>query len=163
MTRMTRTEGAVSTKDSRLFVQLSRHDAQDAMRLLNILASSLAQDIHPMNDRAALVDAARRSITRRKLRTAIFPDAIFGEPAWDMLLELYARGSDNEPDVQNLLAELSGIPTTTAIRWMDYLEEQQLIRRDVHPFNGQHPVIRLTEKAKAIMDCYFAQVISEEQ
>jgi DNA-binding MarR family transcriptional regulator len=162
MTRMTRTEGAVSTKDTRLFVQLSRHDAQDAMRLLNILASSLAQDIHPMNDRAAYVEAARRSLSRRKLRAAIFPETIFGEPAWEMLLELYTRGGENEPDVE-ALAELSGAPATTALRWLDYLEEQQLIRRDVHPFNSQRPIVRLTEKARAVLDCYFAQVISEEQ
>jgi DNA-binding MarR family transcriptional regulator len=162
MTRMTRTEGAVSTKDSRLLVQLSRHEAQDAMRLLNILASSLAQDTHPISDRAAFVDAARRNLSRRKLRTAIFPNAIFGEPAWDILLELYTRVGDDQPDVPTLV-ELSGVPATTAVRWMDYLEEQQLIKRDVHPFNAHRPVVRLTDKARAIMDCYFAQIVGDEQ
>jgi DNA-binding MarR family transcriptional regulator len=53
--------------------------------------------------------------------------AIFGEPAWDILLELFiVAGHGKKISVTGLCAA-AAVPPTTALRWVDKLSTQGLI------------------------------------
>ena len=158
---MTKTEKLRSSAaaEERAFVRLSRRDAEDALRLLKRLSSSLAEDLPPTIDRAQFIRLARIILDQRQERVAVLPQEMFGEPAWDMLLELYALGDDSKTDLCNLSGRC-GSPRSTAARWIDYLEDQQLLTRE---FDQGREFAQLTCKARRILDSYFCQILSGKQ
>jgi DNA-binding MarR family transcriptional regulator len=78
---------------------------------------------------------------------------MFGEPAWEMLLLLYAL-----PSRQTItrLAELASASKSTAIRWIDYLESQRLIVREVHPTDNRAVFVDLTDKGREAIRLYLS-------
>jgi DNA-binding MarR family transcriptional regulator len=154
-------EGSDSDDDSSGVIRLSPRDAEDAARLLKILSGSAERPSGPI-DRSALVQVAERVLTYRRFRSDALPSAMFGEPAWDILLGLYAALGDQDVNVSSLV-ELSGAPATTTLRWIDYLEGRQLISRKPHTLDRRVALIRLTDKAIALLDSYFARIVQDKQ
>jgi len=90
----------------------------------------------------------------RGARAEFFDRGIFGEPAWDMLLALYTIDGDRRRLNIGHLAELASVALTTALRWLDYLQEQGLIERRSNPFDQRMVYVELTDKGRANMDRY---------
>ena len=65
--------------------------------------------------RARLV---RDYVSRRQMRSDLFPSAYFADPVWDMLLDLYAAHHENRLVSVSSLCIASGVPATTALRWI---------------------------------------------
>lgn len=144
-------------------ITLSGRDLEDAKRLLRLLSgepssgSNLPQVLHDRihGDRAKLERRARQILDLRVRRVERFGRAMFGEPAWEMLLVLYATG-DTRLTV-NRLIKLSGASKATAIRWLDYLADQGLISRETHPTDLRRLFVVLTEKGTASLNAYLSQ------
>ena len=73
-----------------------------------------------------VTEAQIQSILRvRRERSAIFGEGLFSEPAWDILLELFAAQLGNRTLG---LADLTRIaPQSTLARWVSALEERGLV------------------------------------
>jgi DNA-binding MarR family transcriptional regulator len=72
---------------------------------------------------------ARRLIRDRRRREEVLGADIFGEPAWDLLLELYVAHAEDRP-VSTLSACMAvSVSLTTGLHWLTNLEEHQLIER----------------------------------
>ncbi|WP_230483372.1 MarR family winged helix-turn-helix transcriptional regulator [Sphingomonas sp. Leaf21] len=72
---------------------------------------------------------ARIILRNRQRRQDSFPSVAFGEPAWDMILQLYVADHAGRPiDVSSLCAS-TGVPKTSALRHLDRLVEGGLVRR----------------------------------
>ena len=101
----------------------------------------------------------------RRSRNARFGDDadIFGEPAWDMLLELYLSRSSEPPLSIGAASVSSAIPTTTALRYVALLEGRGLIVRQPHPYDRRSSVLRLTDKACEAIEAWYRQVAAELQ
>lgn len=100
-------------------------------------------------------DAAREQF-RRSLRRKLFDPHLFGEPGWDILLALYVID-----DVERRLsiAELTAIthvPLTTSLRWLAYLEEQDLVSRTAAPNDQRVVLVELTDEGRQAMESYFS-------
>lgn len=108
----------------------------------------------------ALVQLARKLLAGRMLRSKLFPNGIFCEPAWDMLLSLYAQPSGGRRTVANL-AESSGAPISTAVRWIKYLEEQDLVMREPLGVEIAGETVHLTDKAYRSLQFYLAQMLRD--
>jgi len=137
-------------------VCLSRRDAEDLLRLLRILSHGLMENSPSTIDRAEFVRVARAVLRRRHERLDLFPADIFGEPAWEMLVELYSSGHRSASDPRKL-AEASGVPASSAKRWIDYLEQNEMLVRGAD--RGVES-IRLTSKAVRTLDSYFCQILT---
>jgi hypothetical protein len=75
-------------------------------------------------------ELARRIHAQRRRREQILGADLFGEPIWDMFLDLYACAVERRQVSISSLCIASGAPTTTALRSIAMLVEQgQLIRR----------------------------------
>jgi DNA-binding MarR family transcriptional regulator len=99
----------------------------------------------------------RRILKWRESRERIFGEPLFADPAWDMLLELYAaRLSDRNESVSSICLA-SRVPSTTALRWIRHLENTGWIDRAQDPHDGRRYFLRLTDKAEAAMERFFAQ------
>jgi len=98
----------------------------------------------------------------RGVRAEFFDRGIFGEPGWDMLLALYTIDGDRRRLNTGHLAELAGVALTTALRWLDHLEEQSLIERRPNPFDHRMVYVELADKGRADMDRYLLRMRSPD-
>lgn len=101
---------------------------------------------------------ARNIIANRRRRHDIFGKGMFGEPAWEMLLLLYAFESEARQTITRM-ADLAGASKSTALRWIDYLEAQRLIRRDSHPTDRRAAFVELTEKGRQAIELYLSDTL----
>jgi DNA-binding MarR family transcriptional regulator len=105
-----------------------------------------------------LVTIARLIFQARANRTRQFKQAIFGEPAWDMLLALYASADSTRLPVGQICS-LSGSPPTTALRWLDYLEREQFVLRRPHPHDARSAIVELTSKGRSALEEYLSETL----
>lgn len=105
---------------------------------------------------SALMRRARDTLANRRRRQDIFGRAMFGEPAWEMLLLLYITEPGPRQSISRL-ADESGASRTTALRWIDYLEGQGLIRREAHPNDRRVAFVQLTEKGRESIELYLSE------
>jgi DNA-binding MarR family transcriptional regulator len=80
---------------------------------------------------------ARTIVAGRRRRSQIFPRVRFGEPSWDMILELYLASCDGQGLDVTSLCQASGAPQTTALRYVEMLERQGLITREPDRADGR--------------------------
>jgi DNA-binding MarR family transcriptional regulator len=83
---------------------------------------------------------------------------MFGEPAWDILLALYVIDRDQRRLSTRQVTTLAGQPLTTALRWLDYLEQQELVERGANPFDQRVVYVELSARGRAAMDEYLTQL-----
>jgi DNA-binding MarR family transcriptional regulator len=80
---------------------------------------------------------------------------MFGEPAWDMLLELFAAERLGKKFSVSGLCYCSGVPATTALRWIDRLEKVGWINREADEADRRRYWVRLSDRGSAAMLRYF--------
>lgn len=97
-----------------------------------------------------------RSILRaRTCRGDFLKAGLFAEPAWDMLLELFARELEYQRVSVSELCRASRVPETTGVRWIDNLEKEELIVRADDPFDRRRVWVSLSSKGSTAMQSYF--------
>lgn len=92
-------------------------------------------------------DHIRSVLLVRRARSQILGEHLFSDPAWDILLELYAAGLGGR---KMSLAEVSRATEThqsTTKRWIAALEERALVKSTVDPV-AKAVWISLTEDAE---------------
>jgi DNA-binding MarR family transcriptional regulator len=143
-------------------VTLSSEEVRQAVHLLQRLTAPTPSesDGSVAESRNALSSVARFSLAVRQERNQHFSPAMFGEPAWDLLLALYVEQAENETPTASMLAKAAGIPITTALRWMDYLEEKRLIERERSSFDRRVSTVTLSESGRIRLEGYFAEVLA---
>ncbi|QIQ86159.1 winged helix DNA-binding protein [Erythrobacter sp.] len=100
---------------------------------------------------------ARKTYAARRRRGAIFGDEeIFGEPAWDILLDLYIAHVERKPVSVSSACIGSAAPPTTGLRWLGVLADRGLVAREHDPEDQRRVLVRLTESGLEAMDRYFA-------
>lgn len=107
------------------------------IRAVECLIRSERQQAAPVPTEADLLKLAQRIKMLRSIRIEfLFGDGL-GEPGWDMLLALYiARGEGYRLTISNLCNE-SGVPPTTALRWVERLVETGQALKTAHPTDAR--------------------------
>ncbi len=100
----------------------------------------------------------RRIIRQRQLRARFFDGELFADPAWDMLLDLTAARVEHTRVSVTSLCIASGVPPTTALRWIGQLTEMGMLERIEDDTDRRRAFIALTEKAADAMARYFAEL-----
>jgi len=106
-------------------------------------------------DRTELVAIAADALRVRHQRSIFFAKAMFGEPAWDILLVLYVAEGIGEPRTVNQASELAGVAPTSAKRWIEYLEQNQLVTRRTHDTDSRRILLELTPRGRTGLDGFF--------
>lgn len=109
---------------------------------------------------AETLATVRFIIAARRTREAIIGDELFADPAWDILLELYAAALVQTKVATSDLCKASAVPATTALRWIDRLESAGLLQRQGDPLDARRTAIELTHKGELKMESYFRIVRS---
>ncbi len=101
----------------------------------------------PATDDLALAGRIRSAIKGRRMRDQFFESALFADPAWDMLLDLFAAKLEHARVSVSSLCIAAAVPPTTALRWLTTLSEAGLIEREADPLDKRRAFIGLSEAA----------------
>lgn len=113
--------------------------------------TSASQD-HPI-----WVELARQTYDDRRRRTKIFDsEELFGEPAWDILLDLFIAAKERRRVSVTSACIGSAVPSTTALRWITILEKQGLLMREADPGDARRVYVKLSARGYAAMLEYFS-------
>ncbi len=81
-----------------------------------------------VNDEAAQLAAA--FLQFRRYRSEILPKDIFGEPAWDLLLEIFVADANGLPMTGSIVAQRGAVPGAVMSRWLKHLTTAGLLIGD---------------------------------
>lgn len=73
---------------------------------------------------------ARQILAMRQARQDHLPTILFGEPGWELLLQLFVAEADRRQLSAAQCVALSGAPPSTAARWIQLLVEEGLVADD---------------------------------
>lgn len=107
----------------------------------------------------AYLALARKTYALRRKREAIFgnPD-LFGEPAWDILLDLFIAQAEGKPVSVSSACIGSAAPATTGLRWLGVLADEGLVVRENDAEDHRRVLVRLTQAGRAAMERFFDAV-----
>jgi hypothetical protein len=115
--------------------------------------SAIPGDAAPLS-----VETVRSIIRARRLRTRFFPEDFFGDPAWDMLLDLLQAEIAQLRVPVSSLCIAAAVPATTALRWIKTLVVKGLFIRRADPHDGRRVFVELAPEASQALRKYFAEV-----
>jgi len=102
---------------------------------------------------------ARKTYALRRKRAAIFgnPD-LFGEPAWDILLDLFIADGEGKTVSVSSACIGSAAPATTGLRWLGVLADEGLVVREEDQEDNRRVMVRLTPAGHAAIERFFEAV-----
>ena len=148
--------------DEHRLVSLDPRDLEDLRRLIGKLnPETQSEDIGRSDAQArdedgALVETAQKLLDLRRKRIAIFGPQMFAEPAWEMILTLYAEDRIRR-HTQASLCEQSGASRSTCMRWIDFLVDQGLVNLEEHPTDKRRNFVSLSEKGGSLLELYLSE------
>ena len=98
----------------------------------------------------------RRALELRANRAEVFGDGLFSEPAWDILLKLYSADLNSRAESISNVCLASGVPPSTALRWLQHLQGEGWIERSFDPDDRQF-LIALSAKSRMAMERLFGR------
>ena len=105
-----------------------------------------------------LVMFARFILMMRRHREGAFPLVEFGEPAWDMLLDLYVQHIEGQKVSVSSLCTAAAVPPTTALRWIDAMVCAGHFVRNPDPGDGRRVHVSLTDSLLGMVENYLADM-----
>ena len=93
-------------------------------------------------------------IEARHRRSEFFPGDLFADPAWDLLLGLYAAYLRQHRVTIHTVTKRSRVPATTALRWIRELQDRGLLTRTADPLDGRRVFVGLSFEGAVAMSCY---------
>lgn len=95
----------------------------------------------------------------RSIRSDHLPGKLFSDPAWDMLLHLFAAHLGRRSLSEAALFSSSGISAATGERWLIAFSLESLIERSKGAVQQAQPCVALSEKGRRSMDDYFRSMM----
>ena len=99
--------------------------------------------------------AIRAALRARRLRDGFFGAGLFEDPAWDMLLDLFAAELEGGRVSVSSLCIAAAVAPTTALRWIGRLVTEGLIERRPDPRDRRRAFVALSVQGSAAMRGYF--------
>jgi DNA-binding MarR family transcriptional regulator len=103
-------------------------------------------------------ETVRAIIRARRLRARYFPDELFADPAWDMLLDLLQAEITHLRVPVSSLCIAAAVPATTALRWLKTLVQRGIFLRRADPHDGRRVFVELAPQTSQALRRFFAEV-----
>jgi DNA-binding MarR family transcriptional regulator len=125
-------------------------------------ALKLVEQLHvpPVNEphgvRTPVTEQQVLTILRvRRSRSKFFDAELFADPAWDIMLELYAAHLGQRRVSVSDVCLGAAVPATTAMRWIKNFEQKVLISRRDDPMDGRRVYLCMAQPAAKLMSAFF--------
>lgn len=139
-----------STLEVQPVVRQCKGFARDAV-ISSLPALEHFLDAIPDPDLESLRMAMALYALRRKRDAISGRKSLFGEPGWDILLDLFiADRRRTEIQVSSVCLD-AGVPSTTILRWIARLEEENLVYREADTSDARRRYVRLTDDGRKLM------------
>lgn len=106
------------------------------------------------DERLAAITALDSMLAARKARLKFFESDLFFDPTWAMLLDLYRSDLTGAELSVSSLCIGSGVPSTTALRYLQLIEERGYVERSADKSDKRRTFVRLTSKGRGAMSSY---------
>lgn len=100
----------------------------------------------------------RKIIRHRQLRARHFDRDLFADPAWDILLDLAAAAAEHKRISITSACTASGVPPTTALRWIKELIDAGLVERIEDVTDRRRAFVALTDRGALAVARFFADL-----
>jgi len=97
----------------------------------------------------------REIMRARAMRSEFFDPALFADPAWDILLELYDAELAGHRTTVAACCAAANVPVTTALRRIATLSTRGLVLRRPDPLDGRRIFLSLSREASTAMSHFF--------
>lgn len=131
----------------RLWKQVERIES-DLASLRTMLARAGGSGQVSPDAIAAILDARRR-------RETLFGPGLFADPAWDILLELYAAQLKQDRLTVGEVCSAAAVPPTTALGWIKQLERAGLLVRIPDTNDRRRIFAELSDRGAGLMARFF--------
>lgn len=128
---------------------------------LLIVEQAVSVPASRLPDQPVTEKSIRTMLKLRRRRERFFESELFADPAWDILLELYAAKLAQQKISVGSLCVGAAVPATTALRWISLLERKGLIERKADPMDGRRFHLALSNTGLDSMARYFRTVPKE--
>lgn len=105
-------------------------------------------------------EAVHSVIRARAVRLQLFDADLFADPAWDMLLHLFAQELEHQRVAVSKLCEASGAPETTALRHLGALVRRGLVTRRPDERDARRVWVELSPAGSGAMRRYFQWLLA---
>lgn len=119
------------------------------------LQDQLASSVRPKRGGSEEARWLRNLLRARASRADFFNENLFADPAWDMLLSLYSAELEQKRIAISRLSLASGVPATTALRWINALHKEGMIVRHPDPIDGRRIFVALSVEGSRSIRAYF--------
>lgn len=121
--------------------------------------NAATDDNESAQDHPYWLELARRAYSDRRRRAKYFDASLFGEPAWDLLLDLFIAEKEGRRVSVTSACIGAAVPSTTALRWILVLENEDLVWRENDPKDARRAFLHLTAKAYTQMIEYLSTTV----
>ena len=87
---------------------------------------------------------------------------LFADPAWDMLLGLYAAFHERRNVSISSLCIAAAVPATTALRWIKTMTDKGMLCRTADVNDGRRIYVHLAESHIEVMDEFLTRIDERE-
>lgn len=101
------------------------------------------------------------AVMARRLREEVIGGDLFSDPAWDILLDLYAALDRGDHVQLTSVASMAGVPPSTGRRWARKLVERGLLEREKDRRDQRQTYVRLTAKGQEIMTAFMVRLAAK--
>jgi hypothetical protein len=135
------------------FSEIDRVLTSIEQRLAQIRHQASATQQEPQRAGAsAPLTLARKAYHERRRRDQVFLGiGIFGEPAWDILLDLFIARETGANIAVSSACIAAAAPGTTALRYIEALHSRGLVERDPDPDDRRRIWLRLSDRGYRLM------------
>lgn len=113
----------------------------------------------PVPAEPPIVESARELYRRRRHRERLFRSGLFSDPVWDILLDLFIAQSESRSICVSSACIGASVPTTTALRHINYMIDAGLLNRIPNPVDSRSRLLELTCEASRLMTEYLSWVV----
>lgn len=108
---------------------------------------------------AKILKYAENLYNLRRQRENFFDKSLFGEPAWDLLLDLFIQGERGKQVSISSACVGAAVPTTTALRWVTTLMTKGLLCRVTDDTDARRSILKLTREGRQTMIRFLEKVV----
>jgi DNA-binding MarR family transcriptional regulator len=116
--------------------------------------------IHNLPSSGSALSVAQNILNARRKRGRVFPELAFGDPAWDMILDLYVAAVTGRPVCPSSIGFAAAVPQTTVLRLVNQLAERGLVIRQADRNDRRRVLLTLSEDMLNRVDDYLASLRS---
>jgi DNA-binding MarR family transcriptional regulator len=117
---------------------------------------------HAGNKSTAASRFVRQMLKERRERDNVFGADLFGEPAWDMLLDLFVAAEERKMVSVSSLCIAASVPSTTALRWIGNLTARGIIHRTADPTDRRRIFLELAPHTRCQLQSLVAGWMADQ-